>query len=244
MPSGIRRSDIVDTEVVDQVELGSDGTVDLFTGVTVVSTTSGTKRVVVSGVNLINGAVDERLEANDKVTLAGTSGGLGDGTFTVASIVDDTTFEVVEAIGTSTGGTATAKYPPGAKKVGLDPTGLTQTTSTNVQDAIKDIDGAIAGGGITEAQHELLDTLTHWLDETNWQEMVRSGGKVTNAIHWETSAKLKKVREVIITRDTGKVSQIDIIQYDSAGVEKQRLVLVITRTSGKVSSIQWTKTVA
>lgn len=100
------------------------------------------------------------------------------------------------------------------------------------------------GSGITEAEHEVLDTLTHWLDETNWQEMVRSGGKVTNAIHWETSAKLKKIREVIITRATGKVSQIDIIQYDSAGVEKQRLVLVIARTGGKVSSIQWTKTVA
>lgn len=117
-------------------------------------------------------------------------------------------------------------------------------TDFSMKDAIGVFNPRSGGGGITEAEHELLDTLTHWLDETNWQEMVRDGnGKVTNAIHWETSGKLKKVREVIITRATGKVSQIDIIQYNSAGAEKQRLVLVIARAGGKVSSIQWTKTV-
>jgi hypothetical protein len=98
------------------------------------------------------------------------------------------------------------------------------------------------GSGITEGQHEILDTLTHWIDETNWQELIRSGGKVTNAIHWETSAKLKKIREVLVTRAGGKVSQIDIVQYNSAGTESQRQVGVITRAGGKVESIQWTKT--
>ena len=98
------------------------------------------------------------------------------------------------------------------------------------------------GSGITEGQHEVLDTLTHWIDETNWQELIRSVGKVTNAIHWETSAKLKKIREVLVTRAGGKVSQIDIIQYNSAGTESQRQVGVITRAGGKVESIQWTKT--
>lgn len=117
--------------------------------------------------------------------------------------------------------------------------------SFKFKDSVGVFNPRTGGSGITEAEHELLDTLTHWLDETNWQEMVRDGNnKVTNAIHWETSGKLKKVREVIITRAAGKVSQIDIIQYDSTGVEKQRLVLVIARTGGKVSSIQWTKTVA
>jgi len=99
-------------------------------------------------------------------------------------------------------------------------------------------------GGITEAEHELLDTLTHWVNETNWQEIVRSGGKVTNVINWETSDKLKKIRECVIARSGGKVSQLDAIQYDGSGVEKMRLTGVITRATGKVASIAWTKTVA
>lgn len=224
-PSGIRRSDIVDTEVVDQIELGSDGTVNLFTGVVVVSTTSGTKRVVVSGVNLINGAVDERLEANDKVTLAGTSGGLGDGTFTVASIVDDTTFVVVEAIGTSTGGTATAKYPPGAKKVGLDPTGFAYTIKTNVQDALKDIDAAIAVGGITEAQHKVLRQLIHFISDGPAEGFASGAYKEvtgtvfpTAIVWWESSAKLKKIVERLVTWTGAKATQDQWKVYASDGV--------------------------
>ncbi len=100
------------------------------------------------------------------------------------------------------------------------------------------------GGGITEAEHEVLDTLTHWIDETNWMEIVRSGGKVTNVINWETDAKLKKIREMVVQRSGGKASQMDFIQYNGTGAEKMRITGVITRVAGKVASIQWTKTVA
>lgn len=101
---------------------------------------------------------------------------------------------------------------------------------------------ASAGGGITELQHDALDDLTHWIAETNFQEVVRSGGKVTNVINWTDSGKTVKIREMVITRTAGKVSQMDFIQYDGAGVEKQRMTGVITRTAGKVSSVQWTET--
>lgn len=113
-----------------------------------------------------------------------------------------------------------------------------------LRDSTGIFDPRTGGSGLSEAQHEALDTLTHWISETNWQELVRSGGKITNAIHWETSDKLKKVREVIVARTDGKVSQIDLVQYDGTGVEKHRLTGVITRSSGKVASIQWTKTVS
>jgi hypothetical protein len=129
-----------------------------------------------------------------------------------------------------------------------DPSELGMTRMVNGVFRFVDKDGVFnlrtGGSGITEAQHEALDTLVHWIDETNWQEIVRSGGKVTNVINWETDAKLKKVRECIITRSGGKVSQLDAIQYDGAGVEKMRLTGVITRAGGKVASIAWTKTVA
>ena len=117
-------------------------------------------------------------------------------------------------------------------------------TSFKLRDAIGVFDPRTGGSGITEAQHEVLDTLTHWLNETNWQEIIRSGGKVTQAIHWTDSGKTLKIREVLVTRSAGKVSQIDLIQYDGTGTEKQRLTGVITWSGGKVASIQWTKTVS
>lgn len=99
-----------------------------------------------------------------------------------------------------------------------------------------------AGGGISEAQHDALDDLTHWLAETNYMEVVRTAGKVTGVINWTDSGKTTKIREMVIARSAGKVSQMDFIQYDGSGVEKQRMTGVITRTAGKVSSVQWTET--
>lgn len=103
-------------------------------------------------------------------------------------------------------------------------------------------DLASGGGGLTPATHHALDDMVHWLVETNYQEIVRSGGRVTNVINWTDAGKTVKVREMVITRAAGKVSQMDFIQYDGAGTESQRMVGVITRASGKVASIAWTKT--
>lgn len=98
------------------------------------------------------------------------------------------------------------------------------------------------GSGITEAQHEALDTLTHSLSESHYTEVLKTGGKVSSVVEWETSDKLKKVRETVITRSTGKVSQVEVTQYDGSGNWKAKLTGTITRTSGKVSSISWVRT--
>jgi hypothetical protein len=111
-----------------------------------------------------------------------------------------------------------------------------------LRDAVGDFDPRSGGGGITEAQHEVLDTLIHWISESNWQEFVRESGRVTSIIHWTDSGKTKKVRELLVTRSSGRVSQIDVIQYDGSGVERQRLTGVITRASGRISSVDWTRT--
>lgn len=140
MPGGIRREDIEDVEIVDAGELLSDGTTSILTGATVVSTTASTKRVVLSGVDIINDK-DERLEPGDLVTLSGTTGG-ADGDYTVDSIIDPVTFDVVEAIVDSTGGTMSAKHPPGASKVGLDPTNVSGVTATELQTAMEQLSQA------------------------------------------------------------------------------------------------------
>jgi hypothetical protein len=100
-----------------------------------------------------------------------------------------------------------------------------------------------SGGGLSEAQHEVLDTFVHGLAEDAYIEITRSAGKVSNVTAWETSSKLKKLREVDITRTGGRVSQLVAKLYDSGGSEvtSKRLTVDITRTGGRVSSIDMTE---
>ena len=215
MTGRIRRQDIEDTEVADAVELASDGTTVIVTGITVVSTTSATKYVVCSGVDFIND-VDQHLEPGDIVVLTGTTG--ADGTYHVDSIVDLVTFVVLEIVSTSTGGSAEFRYPSGALKVGFDPIGLVHTTETTVQEAIKDLDSAISGGGITESQHKILRHLIHFIDNGP-AEGFASGA----------------YREM-----TGTVFPTAIIWYNQAGAGKKKIVeKLITWTGVNPTTIVW-----
>jgi hypothetical protein len=227
MPRGLSRFDIDDLEIIDAIELKSDGTTVIMTGVTVVSTTYSTKRVVVNGVYLVN-EPDQRIEPTDKVTLTGTSGGgAADGNYTVAEVVDDTTFVVVESIADSTGGTAEFFHPSGALRVGFDHTGLTHTTAHEVQDAIKDLDSAITGGGITENGHKVLRQLIHFLPDgpgdgfatSPYKETLPSGDIFpTSVIWWTSSAKLIKLVEKTISYNVNKsIASIIWKIYDGTG---------------------------
>lgn len=157
--SGLTKEDLRDVDIVDSVELASDGTTTYITGATVVSTTAATKRVVLSGIDLIYD-LDERAETGDRITLTGTSGGSADGTYTVDTVIDSVTVDVVETIADSTGGTANFKHPPGAGKVGCDPTDIAGVSATDVQEALEQIPTAVAG------QHKDLRHLIHFV-ETN-----------------------------------------------------------------------------
>lgn len=94
-----------------------------------------------------------------------------------------------------------------------------------------------ASSGITEQEHTLLDTLTHNIAETNYAEITRSSGKITDLIIWETAAKLKKIREYNVTRTSGRISSVVAKQYDSTGTLKNTLTSTVTRTSGRISSV-------
>jgi hypothetical protein len=207
---GLVKEDLIDLDFVDAEELSSDGTLSYSSGVTVVSTTSSTKRVVVSGVNLLYD-VDERAQSGDIVVLAGTSGGSGDGTFTIDTVVDATTFDVIESIGDSTGGTADFKHGPGAKSVGFDSSGLISVTSDNVQEAIEELDA----NKITASQHKSLRQLIHFV-ETNspgdgfgsgpyYCEILPSSDPFPTSETWyETSSKLKKICRFECTYNANK----------------------------------------
>jgi len=113
-----------------------------------------------------------------------------------------------------------------------------------IHDSVGELNLRTGGSGITEGQHEALDTLVHEVAEDAYLEVVRSGGKVVDMIYWTDSGKTVKIRETNITRSAGKVSQIVRKHYDGAGViiTGQTLTGTVSRTSGQVSSIDWAET--
>lgn len=137
--SGPIPEDFEDEGFVSADELGADGSTTIFTGAAVVSTTSTTKEIVLSNVDLFR---SESLEAGDLVTLVGT--GPADGDYTVAAVTGVDRFTVSEAIPDSTGGTCAAKYPAGSSRIGIDTSNFACTNATQLQQALADID-LIAG---------------------------------------------------------------------------------------------------
>lgn len=161
-----RKSDLVRSEIIGATELLSDGygpdSVYLF-GITVVSTDFSTSTVV------LNFGSDEGLlytpdhhgKPGDIVWITGTSGNLGDGYYTLATIVNDFTLIVNEVISSSTGGQAQFSYPAGASNVGVDTRNLKNASGNTLQSALTGIDQSI----VNPLDHQTLRQLIHFLDE-------------------------------------------------------------------------------
>ena len=98
--------------------------------------------------------------------------------------------------------------------------------------------------GITELQHEGLDTLTHEIDRTSFEEYLYTGSDVTSCITWTDNTRTLKIREEQYTYGTGhRVTQVVTIQYTSSGAEKMRVTETYSYSSnGRVSSTQRVKT--
>jgi hypothetical protein len=192
------------------------------------STTSATKRVV------CNNAAFQTwlLDAGDIIVITGSAAA---GIYTVAAIINQITFDVVESIVSTMGtGSLSAYHPPGAKIVGFDSTGLTTTTATNVQDAIAAIDGYIINAGLTN--HHLIDDIVHAIAENNYTEYTYIGTNVSNITIWTTPAKIIKIREQQFSYNGIKVSQEIEIQYNAAGTEIQRLTTNYTYSGSRIIS--------
>jgi hypothetical protein len=103
-----------------------------------------------------------------------------------------------------------------------------------------------AGGGITEGQHENLDTLVHWVNQTSHEEVTRIGDFITKITVWNSPAKTTKIREEIVTRAglLNRISQVVAKQYDRVtGVLKSTMTEIYTRApGGMVASIARTRT--
>lgn len=127
----------------------------------------------------------------------------------------------------------------------VDPSELGMTKMVNGEFKYCDKDGTFnlrSGGGISESQHEALDTLVHEIDESSYDEVIYgSGNLVSTYIVWETAAKLKKIREEQYTYAGSKVSQSVTIQYDGTGAVKMTVTETYTYSGSRVTSVTRTK---
>jgi hypothetical protein len=99
-----------------------------------------------------------------------------------------------------------------------------------------------AGGGITETQHEALDTVTHNLTETHNVVVTRSSGKISEILA-ETTGGTDIRKTEILTRSSGKVATFRVTHYESDGsTVKRQLDYTVNRSGGQVTSINVVRT--
>lgn len=249
MPSnGIIPSDLFDAGFIDARELASDG-YDVYLTVPLVSITSGIITVTINNSVTFGLITDEDnpVELDDRVFIFGATPPSVDGYYTVSNLLTDSTFEVLESISNATGGSVSFIHPAGASKVGIDNTTLSNVTSNNVQGALEELDIAISTGGITENEHEDLDTLVHNISETSFEEGTYTGpfNRLSNVTIYTDATKTTKVREVNFTYTGSRVTTVQTIQYDSSGNVKDTLTETIAYTgpfTNRIDTITRVKT--
>lgn len=97
------------------------------------------------------------------------------------------------------------------------------------------------GGGLTEGQHEALDSLAHELVENSYDVVTYSGNKISNVTTWTNNSLVTKIREQQLTHSGNKVTQSIEIQYDASGVEKYRIVETYSYTGNNITAVARTK---
>jgi hypothetical protein len=183
-----------------------------------------------SGAALIHG--DDPIEVGDKCVISGSAAA---GTYTVAVVVDDVTFDVTESIVTSTGGSAAFRFKSGALRVGVDTTGLSNSAASTLQGLISDFDSAIGSGGNIGTDTDFL--LENQPPEpTNDYIVTRSGQTVTKE-EWKRTSDATLIKSIDYTY-SGSFVTGELIKVFAADGTTQlgRVNITYTRTGGFVSS--------
>jgi len=111
----------------------------------------------------------------------------------------------------------------------LDTSFLTSSGPYGV--VLRDEFGNVDFAGLTEAEHEDLDTLVHHIAEDSFTEVTYDVfARVTDIIIWATPSKLLKIRETNVTYIglSRRILTHTAIQYDGAGVELARVETTYT----------------
>lgn len=118
--------------------------------------------------------------------------------------------------------------------------GLSKETSLNILEpvSLQKVQEEIESGG----DHENFRTLVHELSSNSYDEVVKSEGKISAVVSWTDVNKNMKLREILLTRSQGgKISLIEIKQYDTDGEILMSRTGTIERTGNNVASITWVK---
>jgi hypothetical protein len=224
-----RTSDVFRSEIITAPELLSDGygenSIYLFA---TLSTTAATQTIDVilpfPDVSLV-WSQDFQIKQYDLVYLYGTSpGGVADGYYTINQVLNDTSITVFEPIANSTGGNIQFRFPPGAKLVGFDPTGLPTVQANNLQDAVTSLDQ----NKLSPSVHETLPQLIHFIETggpghgfspTPYKEVTPFANIFPTAITWYIdNTKTQKIMEKLIVWNGIVPSTITWNVYQPDGV--------------------------
>lgn len=227
----IRKTDILDTEIVDAYELAADGYYHYYLTTTLVSTDSLSKEVTINYASDGEGifySKDHPAQHGDIVSLSGTTG--ADGYYTINQVLNDLTFTVNETIPSSIGGGIVFIYPSGASNVGFDSRGLTSTNADTLQDAVKDVAAVVDDlvvNSVSFDDHETLRQLIHFLESgpgpgfaTNaYRKILPAASIFPSSVIWYLDAGLTiKLVEQLITWSGAVPTTIIWNMYKSDGV--------------------------
>ena len=211
----LSKSDVSDADFVDASELISDGygSNSIYLSTTCVSTNSS-KTIIINlpsdGEGILN-SFNHPGQTGDIVYVYGTSGGLGDGYFTINTVTDNTTITVNESIGTSTGGNIQFRYPAGASQIGYNSNNNDIIKYNTVQNALYDLDK----NSLDSIKHARVRQLVHLANKDDaggpfegfagaYSELVYAGNSpFYNGRIWYTdNTKQYKIVENIIVRNS------------------------------------------
>jgi len=177
------------------------------------------------------------LEIGDLVLIEGNTAA---GNYTVETVSDQQNFIVAETIPDSTGGTVKIYHPKATTRIGVDDSTMEHVEGDNLQEVLESIDDQLGGditSGITPVTHRTLDQLVHNIAEDSWEEVTYSGIRPTSIIVWTDSGKTLKIREEEYVWNANKIDTITITQYDSDGLEEERIVETYTYSGMRVIEI-------
>ena len=103
--------------------------------------------------------------------------------------------------------------------------------------------GITGGSGITDAEHEIIDSLVHNLAEGATTEIIRNSNNEVTDVNILASPGGTPIRTTQIIRNAqNEVEQTIEIQYDSSGTAIQTLTTTVNRAGGQVSTITMVET--
>jgi hypothetical protein len=210
----IRYPDVNPYDFYDAAELNTDSTVVYLT-LTVVSTVapnivnvdlaSDGEGILTSRDHPVHAANMTVSGLGDFVDIMGTSGGTGNGTFQVATIVSDTQFTITGGtVGNSSGGMANFRFQSGAEDIGFSQVKQNITSTNLVQPALTDV-----------SNHELLDNEPVATGTT--YAVTRSGNHVTQET-WSNTLSTNTIKTITYSYIGNKVHQEVRTVYATDGV--------------------------